>query len=261
MSEKNARKNVNKRSSGKRRTGTVVLVVVGLLTVLAGAVLFSAITQPGDADKEHETAAATTFPVAEFENVQDRVPSMQNGNLQIENVGAYTGIYMEDGTDELVSGVMMMVVTNTGKDTIQYAQIEMKVDDEIAQFALSTLPAGASVVLLEQNRMAYVSEFDYSTADVSVFNIAYMQEPLSMQEDKLKIQALDGVINVTNISGEDITGDIIIYYKNSAVDLFYGGITYRITISGGLKADEVKQIMASHFNQEGSTIMFVSVGE
>ena len=65
---------------------------------------------------------------------------------------------------------------------------------------------------------------------------------------------------MTNISGQDIIGDVVIYYKNAAEDLYYGGITYRVRIEGGMKADEIKQIMASHFSDTGSKIMFVTAG-
>ena len=83
---------------------------------------------------------------------------------------------------------------------------------------------------------------------------------MSLQEDKLQLQVLDGALNVINISGEDITGDVVIYYKNAAADVYYGGITYRVRIEGGIKADEIKQIMASHFSDSGSKVMFVTVG-
>jgi len=49
-------------------------------------------------------------------------------------------------------------------------------------------------------------------------------------------------------------------YKNAAADLYYGGITYRVRIEGGIKAGEIKQLMAGHFSETGSKIMFVTVG-
>ena len=79
-----------------------------------------------------------------------------------------------------------------------------------------------------------------------------------MCEDQLKIQGYQGAINVTNISGQDITGDIIIYYKNSSADMYYGGITYRARIEGGLKAGELRQIVPEHFNADASTILFIT---
>ena len=163
---------------------------------------------------------------------------------------------MEDGTDEVVSGILMIIVKNTGEKAVQYAEITLP--DSGAFFTLSTLPAGESVVLLEQTRMAYTGNEDVTQAAAS--NMAVFSEPLSLCEDKLQLQILDGALNVINISGQDIEGDVVIYYKNAASDLYYGGITYRVRIEGGLKADEVKQIMADHFSASGSKVMFVTVG-
>lgn len=179
--------------------------------------------------------------------------------MEITEIGGYTGIYMEDGSDELVSGVLMMIVTNTSEDTIQYAEISMPVGDKNAQFKLTTLPAGATVVLLEQSRMAYQNDFEYANATLDA--VALFNEPMSLKEDQLKLQVLNGAINVTNISDKDISGDIYIYYKNSAVDVYYGGITYRTRIESGLAAGEIKQVMGTHFSESGSAILFVTIGE
>ena len=46
------------------------------------------------------------------------------------------------------------------------------------------------------------------------------------------------MLNVPNISDEDIPGDVVVYYKHASADMLYGGITYRVTISGGIKAGE-----------------------
>lgn len=106
--------------------------------------------------------------------------------------------------------------------------------------------------------MLWSANEDYS--NVNAEKIAVFSEPVTLCEDQLKFQVLDGVINITNISAEDITSDIVIYYKNAAADLLYGGITYRIRLEGGLKAGEIRQITASHFTQSGSRIMFVTIG-
>ena len=92
-------------------------------------------------------------------------------------------------------------------------------------------------------------------------NVAFFSEEPTLQEEKLKFQIMDGAINVTNISGEDIGGNIVVYYKNAAQNLYYGGITYRITIEGGLKADEIRQVMTNHASDTGSEIMFVTIAQ
>ena len=81
---------------------------------------------------------------------------------------------------------------------------------------------------------------------------------MSIHADVLKLQGLDGALNITNISGEDITGDIVIYYKNSSSDMYYGGITYRVRLEGGLKDGEIRQIMSDHYSTSGSEVLFVT---
>lgn len=222
-------------------------------------------TQETNGTQPSEDTSAGSDPVdtqpqntVAFEDVEQTSLNLGYG-LSVTDVGKYTGVYMEDGTDEIVSGILMIVVTNSGQEAIQYAKITLPVSGGEAVFTLSTLPAGQSVVLLEQNRLKWSASEAYNNALME--NLAVFSEPLSLCEDRLKLQILNGAINVTNISGEDITGDIVIYYKNSAVDLYYGGITYRVTITGGMKAGEIKQIMASRFSGTGSKIMFVTVGQ
>jgi len=178
-------------------------------------------------------------------------------DMYITEVGKYDGVYMEDGSDERVSDILMITVKNEGVNAIQYAEISMPVGEKTASFALSTLPPNSTIIVLEKNRMSY-EKADYTTAIAE--NVAIFSEPLNLCEDRLKIQCLDGIMNVSNISGEDIEEDIVIYYKNSATDVLYGGITYRLRVENGLKNGEIRQIAASHFSESGSRIMFVTCG-
>lgn len=260
-------KNVNNNKDGKQpvsRRGMMLAVVVGALVLFCLVAVSILVMDRAPAPTETPTGTPTDAPTqqtdtpkAELDEIKEAGINLGHGML-ITDIGKYTGIYMEDGSDELVSGILMIVVTNTGEDAVQYAEIELAGKSGTAEFSLSTLAPGASVVLLEQNRMAYDPAEDYASAVTK--NVVLFQEPLSLCEDQVKLQVLDGAINVTNISGTDITGDIVIYYKNSAVDMLYGGITYRVRIEGGLKSGEIRQIMASHFSESGSAIMFVTVG-
>ncbi|MBR6534385.1 MAG: hypothetical protein IKT65_02300, partial [Clostridia bacterium] len=63
---------------------------------------------------------------------------------------------------------------------------------------------------------------------------------------------------VTNITDNDITSDVVISYKNYANDMFYGGITYRITVSGGIKAGQTVQSKAGHFSAASSKVLTVT---
>lgn len=222
------------------------------VTVIAVIIIVLVAGGAGD-----NTPTEPTVPPVKIEDVDGVAISLGNG-LQITDIGSYTGLYMEDGKDEVVSRVLMIVVKNTGTQTVQYAEIQLTDGNATANFSLSTLPPGESLVALEKTQMSY--DDGKSLTQASARNVAMFSAEPTLCEDKLKIQTLNGALNVTNISGEDITGDVIIYYKNSASDMLYGGITYRVTISGGIKAGEIKQVTAGHFTTSGSRVMFVTCG-
>jgi hypothetical protein len=163
---------------------------------------------------------------------------------------------MEDRTDEVLTDILAIEVMNTGDAYIQTMDISLFAGENQAQFTLSTLFPGEKLIVLEKNRMAYSTAPAFDRAQVSTD--AYFDGHPGMCEDKLTVQCMDGILNVTNISGEDITGDILIYYKNYVGGSYYGGITYRLRIEGGLKAGEIRQGSAAHFNPDNSKVVFVT---
>ena len=226
----------------------LVIVIAVALSLRRGNSLFT--PQPS-------TEPSTTLTTAPPPGLTEVGQSLGYG-LEITDIGGYTGAYMEDGSDEVVSGVLMIVVANNGEEAIQYAELYIPAGDQTAFFRISTLLPGEKVVLLDMNRLAYTGQEDCAAAELK--NVARFSEMPSLQEDKITVQTLDGAMNITNVSGEDITGDIVIYYKNCSEDLYYGGITYMVRISGGLQAGEIRQIMASHYNTGNSRVVFVTVG-
>lgn len=261
----NANKPDNKKNGkkGKRIALWVVIVVLVLVLLFALLIWWALAYTESLENRDPEATPTAVQQETEQEEFNPITGAMEDisvplaRGLQLINIGSYTGAYVEDGTNEVVSGVLMLVVTNTGAEAIEYAQISMPAADGTAQFSISTLMPGASAVLLEQDRMLYTGNEDPSQAEASA--VAVFDELPSMCEEQLELQILDGAINVKNISGGDITGDILIYYKNSSADLYYGGITYRVRIEGGMKDGEIKQLMASHFSASGSKIVFVTI--
>ena len=177
--------------------------------------------------------------------------------LEITAVGAYTGAYVEDGSNEVVSDVLMITVKNGGEDFIQYGEIYLETAEGEAKFSLSTLLPGETAVLLEQSRMTHQGA---TVSSARTENVALFSEKPTLCEDKLEIGVLDGAINVTNISGAPIEGDVVIYYKNYSGGLYYGGITYRVRLEGGMEAGEIRQLMTEHFSAAGSRVVFVTCG-
>ncbi len=76
-----------------------------------------------------------------------------------------------------------------------------------------------------------------------------------MNEDKFEVSLADGSISLKNISGEDITSDIYIYYKDKKDDLLNGSVTYKTSVAG-LKADALTYIKAEGLNANNCQIIF-----
>jgi len=209
-----------------------------------------AVTEPVTIEETEADTQSVREPIAEESSGMD----IGNG-LKIMRTGGYAGIYMEDGSDEIVSGIMMIILKNEAKNDLQYAEIRLQYESDAAEFKVTNLPAGESVVLLEQNRKAATAEI---LSGVTIDTMVFFSEPVKLYEDVLKISGVDGALNVKNISDKDISGDIYVYYKNSAQDIFYGGITYRARVEGGLAAGEIKQVTTGHYSPKTCRILMVT---
>lgn len=190
------------------------------------------------------------------------IPVQQTINLgcglEIIDAGSYAGAYVEDGSCEIVSGVMMIVVRNTGEQDIQLADIVAVSGGSEYTFRLTNLAVGERAVLLDQERRQ-AAEAVLESAIVS--EVALFETSMELHAETIQIDGLNGMLNVKNISEQDISGDIYIYYKFAATDIFYGGITFRVRVEGGLKAGELRQIPAGHFKPGECRIVQVSIYE
>lgn len=252
-----------KYQKNKKRKKSKLPLILGCVIALLIVVLAVLLLRMPLEEEVTVSNAATEIPVVQDETVaiEETAPVRMglDSDLEILSVGSYTGVYVEDGSDEVLSGILMLKVVNNGDLTVEYAKLTMDVNGETAEFTLSTLNPGDTIVLLEKNRMAYDKNAKYG--NVVCENLALFQNPLNLYEDKISIQILDGAINVTNISQEDINGRMSIYYKNKAAGIYYGGITYRVTLENGLKAGEIRQMMTEHFSDTGSEIMFITIAQ
>ena len=111
---------------------------------------------------------------------------------------------MEDGTDEVVSNVLMIVVRNTSERTLQYAEISLKADGKEAVFNISTLPPGEEMVALEKNRTEYVSEDEYK-----LYRLIYYRALSSLMKDA-KVMATTIILDNNNYQFK-ATGQILIF--------------------------------------------------
>lgn len=182
------------------------------------------------------------------------------GGLTIENTGSYSGIYTEDGSDDEVDGIMFIVLKNNLSSDLQYADIKVMSGDKEFLFTASNIPSGSSVMLLEKNRQ----KADKKITSAKTENVVFFEKNMDIKKSQLKIQLLDGAINLINTSKNDITEDIYLYYKNKRDGIYFGGITYLAKVTGGMKVNEIKQLSTKHFavaESEIVDIVFVTAAE
>jgi hypothetical protein len=220
----------------------VLFFVVGLLIGLSGG--GGTVTVP---------TKPTNAPV--IAQVQlDKNPTMDLGSgLILRRTGSYSGEFMEDGSHDAVTNVQAILVENTSGKMLQYGAVTLVYEDHKAVFEISCLPAGAKVLVQEKNRAAYVSSAPKSA---SAAQTVFVTEEWGWERE-FAMQGLEGALNIKNMTGKDINSDIYIYYRNAAGDVYYGGIVYRIRLEGGMKADEIRQIMADHFDPAGTKVVLI----
>ena len=255
-------------SKKTRKNGyVIVLAVLVLVAGIVVAAVWPRPEQPGPAEstapsRDSEAVTESGTAPLETEPHTETLPGAETApggldlgdGLVIVRTDAFSGVYMEDGSDEVVRDLLMIVLENRSREALQYAKIRLDYTDAQAVFEVTNLPAGKRVVLVEKNRMSWPDE---QPLGAYVENAAFV-EAFPMHEDIFQITTADGVINVKNISREDISGDIFVYYKNVGGELYYGGITYRVRIEGGLKAGEIAQLMTAHYYEDASEILMVS---
>ncbi len=232
-----------------------ILIILVILALIVGAVALLGDDESVDNPSSVESNAQNDPIIRETE--ASSVEIDLGKGLFITRIDDYTGIYMEDGSDQAVTGLMMVMLENRSEKALQLAKFSLEFPHGTATFSATSLPAGERAVVLEESRMEYAkAEPEKVTVDSIV-----MAESMELHADKFEITGLDGALNVRNISDEDISGDIYVYYKNYAHETFYGGITYRAKVEGGLEAGEVRQVMTQHYDAEGSKILMVTYAE
>jgi hypothetical protein len=253
-----------KKNSSKQNPITRRTVLSAVLLLVVAALIWFAVSRIQDSEEfdelypgDFETMSDSSEQETEEELSMFRDIELSDG-LVIRHISGYAGIYMEDGSGDVVTDVMMLVLENTAAKDLQLARIYIEYSDFTAEFEVTNIPAGEKVVALEKNRHPETAEVYQS---VRTANVVFYPTAMELQEERIRINGANGSLELENISGEDITQDIYVYYKNSASDLLYGGITYRVSIKGGLNAGEKSRVIAGHYTTDGCRILLVDCGD
>jgi hypothetical protein len=168
-------------------------------------------------------------------------PEDVGGKLTYTKYGRFTGLYPEDGKDQYVEGVAALYVTNVSDEYLEYANISFKLDETDATFVVTGLLPGASVWVLEKNRLTIAAD---ATVTHMTDETAFREDNRD-ESDNVYVQLNAGYMNVTNNTGKDLKS-VYVYYKQTFSDgSFLGGITYRVLV-GDMTDGQTVQSTAGH---------------
>lgn len=247
--------NTKKKQSEKMKRDTWIVLGFVLLVVIALLVLFF-VASKEELTEVEKTGAEMPFDVPGFTILEEAPYGDLNEKFSVACMGTYSGIYVEDGSNEQVTDVLTIVVKNISSDLVEYGLITVDCGGETAAFELSALPAGSCALVMERNRLAYDDAMVFSKLTCEQY-----AEPTNLVMDfgnDFQVYPSDGIINIENVSGRDIESDVSLFYKNYEYGLFIGGITYRARFSGGVKAGQIAQSLQQHYSLEKSAIMYMS---
>ncbi len=183
------------------------------------------------------------------------LPAVLSKDLEITEAFLYDGVFPEDGSFKNVNDVFALKVVNNSSKDLQLVRIYVTTDQKECLFEISTLPSKKAVTVLEKNAQS-LSDGE-KILQIREKNKIFFEQKLSLESEKLQITELEKVFNIKNISNEDFSSDVCIYFKKTDADGdLFGGITFRSN-AGELKKGEFKQIPASHFSKENSEVLFV----
>ncbi|MCD7774119.1 MAG: hypothetical protein LUH40_00870 [Clostridiales bacterium] len=202
------------------------------------------------AESEQETTEANSLSVISSDSSLD--------GLQIVSVSSFSGVFTEDGEDRDVTDVSAVTVYNSTEKTLQYGEITETFSDGTEYvYKFSTITPGETLEVCEYNASEY-REIDSGTSWTGTSIAFFLTEP-ELHNDIFSFSGTDNILNITNNSSEDISGDIKVYYKNCLNGAAVGGITYCKTISGGILSGETVQVTAGHYSADECIIMYTEI--
>ena len=211
---------------------------------------FSSVLTPGQGAAGSTPAAPVnpndiSFPYA--------IPGTQ---LVIRDIRPYNGLFLEDGSDQTVSNISVMILENRGVG-LEYAAITLVQGDRQLTFKATAIPGGTQAVVQEASAAEY-RKGGYTQCGVEIALLDHFEK----SESYIRVEENEsGSLVVSNLTDEVIPC-VRVFYKFvlEAGEIYVGGITYTAKILD-LKPGEPQTVAPSHYAAGYSEIMMVRAYE
>ena len=171
-----------------------------------------------------------------------------------ERLASYDGPFVEDGSDDEVTGISALVLRNCGERTVTDALVTLQQEALTMTFQAQTIPPGGTVLVLERDRQPYTStKFALCSGQATV-------------EEAILLAATDLCITVSQMNWITVTNMSNRYMSNVRLEhkgwldepgICVGGIVY-VTSIGDLAPGKTVSVYADHFADEYSRIIRVT---
>lgn len=197
---------------------------------------------PTETNPDTGENAGITFPC--------EVPSH---GLTLEKLAPYNGMYVEDGSNQTVQGVAMLLVSNTGDTPLEYTQISVSYGEETLLFDISALPVGQRLVVQEKNRKT-IPEGTPTAANAMVVHRAKMD----MSTGKVRVTDNgNNTLTIENLTDTTIPTVRVFYkYYLKDQDMFVGGIAFTVRITR-LGANGKVTLQPTHYTSDSAQVVMV----
>lgn len=210
---------------------------------LCAAMLFSL---AACADNSNEAEKETTN-----EGTKDYLV-LDEGRISVVSMENISGLFVEQGKQDEVENVVALIVRNNSEKMLEYGVISFRVNEfERADFKISALPAGESVIVMETLARSY-SEEDKYVIDYSVNQTYFSYTDASVDSEKAELSIDGSEISVMNLTDSALNATVV--YKYFKDGMYYGGIAFRGSFEK-IAAGETMSKSSSRFNDTDCKIV------
>ncbi|GEM_PF-6316796 len=202
-------------------------------TLVATAVcLFVSVILSGCSSKNEDT-------------IDNKIENAASDSLSVVEIYSYSGKFIEDGSDEEVNDIIAAVLVNNTSTDYEYVEFTVTTDKATHKFSASTVKAGSVVTSLCKTKDKFEKNESMQSFDIGVK--AEFSSPISFAEGVLETYNSDKTVSVKNVSGTALS-NICVYYKKKDDIGYFGGITFKRTISS-LNSGEISQFYSDHLDE------------
>ena len=228
-----------------------------VVLVLAAGIALAVSNRSRESQASFMPAVKQTEPTVQDMDLpqQSALPYGLDGGLVAEELTEYEGPYVEDGTNEPVSGVAALMLYNSGSRDISSGMVAVTQGERILHFYVTWLPAGERALVLEYDRAAYSREPVTGCRSLGV-----QWECFYPAGGSVWITESGAALTVGNRSARTIEGIRLRYKTYIKEGNFYlGGITYSAYV-GTLNSGKSRETNPSHYALGSAKVVAVLTG-